>query len=85
VEHAFSVWEGVPGEHFNVGYPTRLWQPGEIIKDEWQIRLPQDMQPGMYELRVGLFDALSNKRLPVTKDGAAVGDSVLIHTFKVIK
>jgi 4-amino-4-deoxy-L-arabinose transferase-like glycosyltransferase len=79
---AFSVWSRVPGAHFNIPYHTRLWQPGETVKDEWRIVVP-DAPPGVYELRVGLYDPASQERLPVLRDGVMVGDGVQISNFTI--
>jgi len=83
VEGAWSVWYGVPGEHFDVPYPTRLWQKGEIVKDEWREPIPTDVPPGTYELRVGLYDPISGERLPITQDGQPIGDSILLNVVEV--
>jgi hypothetical protein len=50
-------------------YPTSLWDPGEIIVDEHEIR---DLPPGHYTLQVGLYQPDTGERLPVTgsPDGA---------------
>jgi hypothetical protein len=50
-------------------YPTSLWEMGEIIVDE---RGLNNLSPGRYTLKVGLYDPLPDKRLPVTglADGA---------------
>ena len=47
--------------------PTTRWQPGWRILDEYQIVLPDDLPPGDYMLRVGLY-AADGTRLPA--DGA---------------
>jgi 4-amino-4-deoxy-L-arabinose transferase-like glycosyltransferase len=83
VSGAFSVWDRVPGAHFNVPYHTRLWQPGEFVKDEWKIIVP-DAAPGVYEMRVGLYDSVGQERLPVARDGVVVGDGVLLHDFTIL-
>lgn len=83
VTGAFSVWDGVPGEHFSVAYHTRLWQPGEIIMDEWKVRVALDTPPGQYELRTGLFDPISGQRLPITQDGRLIGDSILLNVVEI--
>jgi len=46
VTSAFSVWQGVAGAHFSVAYPTRVWEPGEIIKDEWKLGIPVNTPTG---------------------------------------
>jgi hypothetical protein len=84
MEHAFFVWQDVPGEHFNVPYPTRLWQAGEFIRDDRRMVVPEDAPPGTYELRVGLFDPISNTRLPVRRDGVPAGDSILVNRIEIV-
>ena len=39
-------------------FPTKQWQPGEIIRDEHLIPIAPDAPPGEYVLQVGLYDAL---------------------------
>jgi 4-amino-4-deoxy-L-arabinose transferase-like glycosyltransferase len=88
ISSAFSVWQNVPGEHFSQPYPTSLWQPGEIVRDEWKFYIANDAPRGRYDLRVGLFDPLNNTdstqaRLPVTENGEIIGDSVYIYHMDV--
>ena len=83
VDGATFIWTNVPGAHFDVAYPTRLWQTGEYISDDRRLRLPKDTPLGDYELRVGLYDPISNQRLPVMKDGKEIGDYVYIYKFNV--
>ncbi|MBE7471246.1 MAG: glycosyltransferase family 39 protein [Anaerolineales bacterium] len=47
----------------NGAYPTRLWDPGEIIADE---HLLQDLSPGRYTLQIGLYNPATGKRLAVS-------------------
>jgi hypothetical protein len=83
VSGGWSVWSGVPGEHFSVAYHMRLWQAGETIKDEWKLTIP-DVPPGQYELRAGLYDPATNRRLPIWQKGAIIGDSIRLYDFKVL-
>jgi hypothetical protein len=83
VSGGWSVWSGVPGEHFSVAYHTRLWQAGETIKDEWKLTIP-DVPTGNYELRAGLYDPATNRRLPIRQKGAIIGDSIRLYNFKVL-
>lgn len=84
VEGAWSVWQNVAGAHFNVPYHTRLWQSGEIVKDEWRLVIPKEAPPGSYELLIGLYDPISNQRLPISQDGTNIGDSLLLKLFTVL-
>ena len=36
------------------GYPTHLWQAGEIVRGEHDLRIPSDLRPGRYELLLSL-------------------------------
>jgi hypothetical protein len=66
-----------------VGFaPTRLWTPGLRLVDERFIPLPEDLAPGVYEVRVGLY-TLEAGRLPVMHGGQPVGDSVVVGQFTV--
>jgi hypothetical protein len=55
--------------------PTGSWQPGEFLVTEHLLRAPLGEDRSM---RVGLYDPVSQARLPVTMGGQAVGDSVTL-------
>ncbi len=73
-----ATWDG-PVTRTNDGnyYSTLSWQPNEIIVDER--RLIFDNQNAALEdkadrIVIGLYDPLTNQRLPVTVNGQAAGD-----------
>ncbi|MCS6802002.1 MAG: glycosyltransferase family 39 protein [Chloroflexota bacterium] len=37
------------------GYPTDRWQPGEYLRDFYDLDLPPTLAPGRYQIRVGLY------------------------------
>ncbi len=45
-------------------YPTRLWDAGEIIRDEVSVPL-EHLAPGEYEVVVGMYDFITGLRLAV--------------------
>ena len=48
------------------GNPTSAWIPGEIIVDAIPLIISEEAQPGLYSLRVGLYDAnAAGIRVPV--------------------
>ncbi len=53
--------------------PTTRWQPGWRILDEYQIVLPDDLPPGDYTVRAGLY-APDGARLPAAGEGFALGE-----------
>jgi hypothetical protein len=60
-------------------YPTSTWDAGEVVVDGHVLPLPQDLTPGLYSLRVGLYLPASGERLPVA-DG---GDSVKLGSVRL--
>ncbi len=45
-------------------YPTSLWDPGEIVKDEYDLVVPADAR-APFALEIGMYAQPSLKRLPV--------------------
>ncbi|MCY4526445.1 MAG: glycosyltransferase family 39 protein, partial [Anaerolineaceae bacterium] len=59
-------------------YSTLLWEPGEIIRHELILRLPESFSPvdaSDLGLWIGIYDWRSGERLPLTIDGTPSGDS----------
>lgn len=59
-------------------YSSLVWEPGEFIRDDRQLRLPPDWQRQSdeeLELWIGLYDWRSGERLPVSIGGEPSGDS----------
>ncbi len=71
------AFDGEPAEGT---YPTRFWRPGESLLDYHVLRVPEDIPPGPASLRIGLYDPLTDERLPVTVGGAPAGDGLTIET-----
>ncbi|MCP4427478.1 MAG: hypothetical protein GY803_23560 [Chloroflexi bacterium] len=55
---------GHDGPPFNGRYETASWQPGDIIPDDHPLTLPPDLPPGVYAIRIGLYQSESGVRLP---------------------
>ncbi|GAB4541387.1 MAG: hypothetical protein Kow0063_32180 [Anaerolineae bacterium] len=45
-------------------YPTGIWEPGEIIVDEYSFDT-SDLQAGKYQIETGMYDLATGERLPV--------------------
>ncbi|MDH7485482.1 MAG: glycosyltransferase family 39 protein [Anaerolineae bacterium] len=59
------LWAGQDAEPGQGSVPTSTWQPGEVILDEYQLRLPQETPPGEYWLEIGLYEGAGGQRAPV--------------------
>ncbi len=55
-------------------YPTSLWEPGEILRDEFVISLSSNLAPGNYQLLAGMYRAT---------DGEKLGAPVIIGTVEI--
>ena len=45
-------------------FPTNYWQKGDVINDQFGISLPPGTDVGQVELRVGMYNAQTQERLP---------------------
>jgi 4-amino-4-deoxy-L-arabinose transferase-like glycosyltransferase len=72
--------DGIP-----LGYlaPTTTWQPGELVGDRFAILLPPGLPPGLYRLRLVLYDEITLERLPVT-NFEGMGDSAIIGAITIV-
>jgi hypothetical protein len=60
-------------------YPTSLWDSGEIVQDEISVPFTE-LEPGKYEIVVGMYDFASGQRLVV--EGSQDG-TILLRSFAV--
>ncbi|NPA91028.1 MAG: glycosyltransferase family 39 protein [Chloroflexi bacterium] len=51
-------------------YPTLAWAPGEIVKDSYTIKVPENTAPGTYELVTGMYLLQTLQRLPLVEGPA---------------
>lgn len=91
---AWTVFTHVLGAHDEViaGYdnppcrrtcPTPTWRAGEVISDEYWLRLPVDLAAGSYRLEIGLYDAATGVRLPLLQPSPDEGDRILLAPITV--
>ncbi len=60
-------------------WPTSAWLPHQSFIDTRQIALPGDLPPGLYGLRLGLYDPASGARVSAFRpDGAAWPDDTVV-------
>ena len=43
--------------------PTSTWQPDGVVKDDYELTVPQNAPPGVYSIHVGLYLAKTQQRL----------------------
>lgn len=67
-------------------YATSLWQPGELVRDTYHIKVPADLSvPSVVQIEVGLYAPENMERLPVQSETAQVRNSaVLLAKMKAL-
>ncbi|MDW8072602.1 MAG: hypothetical protein RMK79_14165, partial [Anaerolineae bacterium] len=77
------VW----GQHDNPPqggwYPVTLWLTGEVVRDDYALRLDPKAPPGDYQLVVGLYDSQTLQRLGVELPGGGRVDHVILRTYEL--
>jgi len=77
-----SGWDNPP---LGGDYPTSAWDAGEVITDEYVIPVPAHTLPGEYIIAVGMYNAKTGERLPVTlADGQQVPERwIILQTVRI--
>jgi len=74
------VWAQQDSQPVRGTCSTTSWLPGEVIVDDYLLRVPDDAPEGTCWIEVGLYDALTGRRLPgVDAQGRALeSDRILL-------
>jgi hypothetical protein len=67
-------------------YATTRWEPGEIVRDQYDLLIPSDVPPGEYQIEVGMYLAETGERLPVFNgEGQFSGDKIPLGTVMSVE
>ena len=66
-------------------YPTTKWQEGEIVRDQYDLLISPEAQPGEYQLEIGMYLVETGRRLTILSEEthSPVGDKVVLGTIQV--
>jgi len=67
-------WENEGARPVSGLYPTNAWTAGEKVSDFHELVLPPYLDPGPYQLQVGVFPQFSSEGLPVGEGGGIWAD-----------
>jgi len=72
-------------DHLPAGglYQTSEWKPGEIIRESYYIRIPDQVAVGYYNIRIGLWLPETDMRMQVNSDYSDGHDRVIIGNLTV--
>ena len=62
-------------------YPTTDWLPGPVLPDRHVLNLPEDLETGRFRIVIGLYDAYSEDRLPLTGGDGRMDSLVLDYVW----
>ena len=77
-----TVWAGSDAQPGQGSAPTSTWAPGDLILDEYQLKLPADAPPGEYDIEVGLYDPAAGGERAVATTPAGL-DHLLLGSVRV--
>jgi len=64
--------------------PTTAWQPGQIIRETFEVELPTDIEPGQYAWRVGWYNTAHSEAYATDERSRLEGsETVVIDTIEV--
>jgi hypothetical protein len=65
-------------------YPFPQWQRGEVVSDPHWIQLSDDLKPGVYQVRVGVYNRKTGMRRAISDPlNDAAGNSLMLHSFEI--
>ena len=84
VDASGTVWAQKDNPPVAGFYPTNLWKPGELVRDQYDVPIPTDAPPATYTLQVGMYSPETGARLPVIATAQApADDKVSLGTFTI--
>ena len=69
-------WDGITS-------PATCWQANDRLTQRYTIVLPEDLDPGTYQIEIGWYDAETTQRWPCTLDGETIGDRLLLPGIEI--
>ena len=64
--------------------PTGIWTPGLAVADHHTLQLPPDLRPGVYELRIGLYELATQRRSVVVSAAGPAGPDHAVIQLEVL-
>jgi hypothetical protein len=79
-----QIWAQYDNPPRGGSYPTSLWQPGELVSDDYLLQVKPDTPPGRYTLITGMYLPDTLERLPVQMGGGFRGDAIRLTEIDII-
>ena len=75
-----KTWGGE--DRLDLHPPT--WEAGDLLVQRHRVFLSADAEPGTYQVEIGLYAAITMKRLALRVDGLPVADRLLLQPIQVL-
>lgn len=80
------LWGQVDRVPVDGTYPTTAWATGETIADSYYVPIQPDAPPGVYQIEIGLYEPITDKRLAVLdEEGQHVEDRILLQEIEIVR
>jgi len=77
-----QIWAGMDRQPQRA---TSSWGKGQIVVDQYELRIPPDAPPDVYEIEVGLYLPETGDRLDLlSQDGRVMGNRVLLTKVRIV-
>ena len=75
-----TIWAQVDTQPLAGSYPTTAWLPDEIVSDSYRLTPKPGMPKGRYHLAIGMYDASTGLRLPISDacQATVIGDRIML-------
>jgi len=83
IDEEGTIWGQKDGWSEGGFYPTSFWDPGEMVKDQYDLVIDPQAPSGLYRFEVGLYLLATGERLPIVEGGEAVGDRIILGEVEV--
>lgn len=83
IDEAETLWGQKDGWPEGGFYPTSFWDPGEMVRDQYDLVIDPQAPPGLYRFEVGLYLLVTGERLPIIERGEAVSDRIILSQVEV--
>lgn len=81
--HVLDAEDTIIAQEDRLDAPAWNWRAGDAFAQIYRVRTDADVSAGVYDLAVGAYNRHTMVRLPVTVDGAEVGDCLLLEPVRV--
>jgi len=78
-----TIWGQKDGWPEGGFYPTSFWDPGEVVRDQYDLVIDPPALPGLYRFEVGLYLLATGERLPIIERGEVVGNRIILGEVEV--